>query len=248
MGSQGLLWVNSINRNSCHYLAQFYLTPFYLTVSPLKNMSDLFSNTRPAKEEIYPDVFVLANFVNTGSLLEPIEKIVNTSPFRKMMTPMGYYTNIALTNCGKFGWTSDNNGYRYSQIDPLNNQAWPNMPDSFRKLAKEAAQIAGYENFEPDACLINQYIIGSKLGSHQDKNEKNFSQPIVSVSIGLTAIFQIFGQQRGGTPINYQLQDGDIMVWGKSARLVYHGVKALTADKLDPNVTQRFNITFRKAE
>ena len=119
------------------------------------------------------------------------------------------------------------------------------MPETFKQLAIRAALEAGYPLFSADACLINQYLIGTKLGSHQDKNEQDFSQPIVSVSIGLAAVFQIFGDQRSGKPINIKLIDGDVMVWGRSARLIYHGVKALAPDQLAPNQKQRINLTFR---
>ena len=210
-------------------------------------MSDLFSNTRPALEEIYPDCFVLANFVDTKILMTEVEQIIQHSPFRKMQTPNGHYTGVACTNCGDYGWTSNQQGYQYSKIDPLNNQPWQAMPNSFKQLAFNAALAAGFKNFVPDACLINQYLIGTKLGSHQDKNEKDFTQPIVSVSIGLPAIFQLFGNKRSGKIKSIELQDGDVMVWGKSARLVYHGVKALRSNPLDPNASQRINITFRKS-
>jgi len=210
-------------------------------------MSDLFSNNRPMKEEIYPDVFVLANYLETAPLLKEVEQIINLSPLRKMMTPMGFYTGIAMTNCGDYGWISDEKGYRYSKHDPLSNQPWQKISESFQQLAKSAASEVGYQDFQPDACLINQYLIGTKLGSHQDKNEHDFTQPIVSVSIGLSATFQIFGNQRNGKAINYRLHDGDVMVWGKSARLAYHGVKTLTANPLDPSAKQRINITFRKS-
>jgi len=210
-------------------------------------MPDLFSNSRPSIEEIYPDLFVLANFAETNPLVAQVEQLTKISPFRKMMTPNGHYTGVALTNCGDFGWTSDRNGYRYSPTDPLNNQPWQAIPESFIALAKHAALVAGFKDFEPDACLINQYLIGTKLGSHQDKNEKDFSQPIVSVSIGLPAVFQIFGRQRAGKAINYCLQDGDVVVWGKSARLCYHGVRTLTDDEYDLTCQQRINITFRKS-
>lgn len=215
-------------------------------------MSDLFSNTRPTLEEIYPDCFVLANFVNTAPLLHEVDKIINVSPFRKMQTPNGHYTGVACTNCGEYGWTSNQYGYQYSKVDPLNNKPWQTIPNSFKQLAFNAAKAAGFENFKPDACLINQYLIGTKLGSHQDKNELDFSQPIVSVSIGLPAIFQVFGNKRSGKIINYKLHNGDVMVWGKTARLVYHGVKALDTNPLnvnpkDPNANQRINITFRKS-
>lgn len=210
-------------------------------------MSDLFSDNRLAIEEIYPDVFVLANFTSTTQLLKAIEPIIQHSPFQKMLTPNGYQTNVALTNCGDYGWVSDINGYRYSAISPTTGKPWPKIPDILSEVAQKAASQVGYHQFTPDACLINYYTIGTKLGSHQDKNEKDFSQPIVSISIGLPAIFQIFGHQRSGIPVNYQLFDGDVMVWGKESRLIYHGVKAIKADLHQPDLKQRINITLRKA-
>ncbi|MCF6193910.1 MAG: alpha-ketoglutarate-dependent dioxygenase AlkB, partial [Kangiellaceae bacterium] len=114
--------------------------------------------------------------------------------------------------------------------------------------APREAMKAGFENFIPDACLINQYAVGRKLGSHQDKNEKDFAQPIVSISIGLPAVFQIFGETRSEVKAEYTLQDGDVMVWGNSARLVYHGIKTIKTDPLNPNFKHRYNITFRKSQ
>ena len=211
-------------------------------------MSDLFSNHRPKIEEIYKDVFVLTNFVNTKPLLELIAKIEQQAPFERMMTPNGHKTNIPFTSCGQLGWISDSTGYRYSKINPITKNPWPAMPREFLSLAEDAAKVAGFELFNPDACLINQYAIGSKLGSHQDKNEKDFSQPIVSISIGLPATFQIFGSTRSGVKISYDLQDGDIMVWGKSARMIYHGIKTIKANPFNPNTKYRYNITFRKSD
>ena len=211
-------------------------------------MSDLFSHNRPSIEEIHPDVFVLTNFVDTQPLYSTISQIHKKAPFQKMVTPNGHETNIPLTNCGGYGWTSDKTGYRYSKINPNSNQHWPAMPDKLSKLAYDAAKEVGFENFLPDACLINQYAVGKKLGSHQDKNEQDFSQPIVSVSIGLSAVFQVFGNTRSGVKAEYTLQDGDVMVWGNSARLVYHGIKMVKADPLNPILKHRYNITFRKSQ
>jgi len=210
-------------------------------------MSDLFSNSRPDIEEIYPDMFLLANFVETKQLLRDIDKIILQSPFRKMMTPNGHKTGIALANCGEYGWVSDIHGYRYSTVDPETEQAWPLLPESLRALATKAAARAGYINFVPDCCLINHYPIGSRLNSHQDKNEQDFNWPIVSVSIGLTAIFQVFGDERGGKPLNSKVFDGDVMVWGGKSRLAYHGVNTIKADPHNPKLKQRINVTFRKA-
>ncbi|TQV89354.1 DNA oxidative demethylase AlkB [Aliikangiella coralliicola] len=210
-------------------------------------MSDLFSQLRSPQEEIYPEVFVLADFADTGSLREAVSSVIRKAPFRKMMTPIGHYTGIPLTNCGKFGWVSDIHGYRYLSKDPQTNGPWPAMPEIFSTLASSAAEQVGYPGFKPDACLINCYELGTKLNAHQDKNEKDFSWPIVSVSIGLPAVFQIFGKKREGKPFNYQLHDGDVMVWGGKSRLIYHGVKTIKPDNQNPSLQQRINLTFRKA-
>ena len=210
-------------------------------------MSDLFSDTRPEIAEIYPGMFLLSNFVDTKPLLVEVSNIIALSPFRKMMTPNGHKTGIALTNCGDHGWVSDRQAYRYSTVDPQTSKPWQLMPVIFKKLAIEATEAVGYKNFIPDACLINQYLIGSKLNSHQDKNEKDFASPIVSVSVGLPATFQIFGEERGGKPLNVNVYDGDIVVWGGRSRLAYHGIKTIKADLHNPNLVERINITFRKA-
>jgi len=210
-------------------------------------MSDLFSATRHEFEEIYPDIYVLPQFVDPTVLLLEVDKVIAQAPFRKMMTPMGHYTGVALSNCGEYGWTSDLQGYRYSKQDPQTGNFWPPLPESYLNLAKRAASKAGFNNFEPDACLINRYKLGDKLGSHQDKNEKDFAQPIVSVSIGLSAVFQIFGETRAGVKVEYLLQSGDVMVWGRKSRLAYHGIRTIKVDTLNPKLTQRINITFRKS-
>ncbi|WP_196140940.1 alpha-ketoglutarate-dependent dioxygenase AlkB [Aliikangiella sp. G2MR2-5] len=208
---------------------------------------DLFSSQRPDIQEIYPEVYLLADFVDTQPLLQVIWEIAAQSPFRKMQTPMGHYTGIELTNCGPYGWVSDSKGYRYAAKDPLTGKPWPAMPQSFFQLAKDAAFKSGFKNFNSDACLINHYQIGDKLGSHQDKDEGEFDSPIVSVSIGLPATFQIFGKTRSGVEKELMLHGGDVLVWGGDSRLIYHGVKTIKADKQQPNLTERFNITFRKA-
>ncbi|MGX5200919.1 DNA oxidative demethylase AlkB [Aliikangiella sp. IMCC44632] len=210
-------------------------------------MSDLFQSARPEIEEIYPQTFVLSKFADSEQLLALIPPIIAQSRFRQMQTPMGHLTNIPVTNCGEWGWISDINGYRYSKTDPLSQRAWPAMPKAFSEIANRAAKRAGFAGFVPDACLINHYQVGSKLGSHQDKNESDFNWPIVSVSLGLQAVFQIYGQERAGVQKSYLLLDGDVMVWGGKSRLIYHGIKTLKADPLNPQLTSRINLTFRKA-
>ncbi|WP_444995208.1 DNA oxidative demethylase AlkB [Aliikangiella sp. IMCC44359] len=209
-------------------------------------MSDLFTLARPEQEEIYPETFLLSNFVNSQQLLSYIPSITQQAPFRKMLTPNGHYTNIAMTSCGDYGWVSDLKGYRYSATDPETQKPWPKIPEYLNQIALQASKKIGYTDFIPDTCLINHYVIGSKLGSHQDKNEKNFRWPIISISLGLNAIFQIFGQQRSGPSTNVPLYDGDVMVWGGKSRLIYHGVKTLKADPYNPNLNYRINLTFRK--
>ncbi|MGX5173004.1 DNA oxidative demethylase AlkB [Aliikangiella sp. IMCC44653] len=210
-------------------------------------MSDLFQSARPEIEEIYPQTFVLSKFADSEQLLALIPPIIAQSKFRQMQTPMGHLTNIPVSNCGEWGWISDINGYRYSKTDPLSQRAWPAMPKAFSEIANRAAKRAGFADFVPDACLINHYQVGSKLGSHQDKNESDFNWPIVSVSLGLQAVFQIYGQERAGVQKSYLLLDGDVMVWGGKSRLIYHGIKTLKADPLNPQLTSRINLTFRKA-
>jgi DNA oxidative demethylase len=210
-------------------------------------MTDLFSNARPAVQELAKDMYLLCNFVDSAPLLQTIQAIIKTAPLRKMMTPNGHKTGIALTNCGDYGWVSDISGYRYSKTDPLTGLVWPKIPHLFSELASQAAAKVGFNNFISDACLINDYPIGSKLNAHQDKNERDFNWPIVSVSLGLKATFQNFGDARTNKPNEIELYDGDVMVWGGASRLAYHGVKTIKADPLMPKLDRRFNLTFRCA-
>ena len=210
-------------------------------------MSDLFSNLRPDIEEIYPQVYLLSRFASSAILMRKIKQICKQSPFRRMQTPMGHYTRIEMTNCGEFGWYSSLEGYRYTQVDPLTGSPWPRMPIEFSSLASDAAKNSGFSQFKSNACLINHYEPGDKLGSHQDKDEGNFESPIVSVSIGLPATFQIFGKTRSGIEKEVILYDGDVLVWGGSSRLIYHGVKTIKTDPNSPSLHERFNVTFRYA-
>ena len=169
------------------------------------------------------------------------------APFRHMVTPSGHTMSVAMTNCGPLGWVSDRAGYRYAAIDPLTDRAWPPMPEVFERLAVTAAQRAGFEGFEPDACLVNRYEPGARLTLHQDRNETDFGAPIVSVSLGLPALFLFGGDTRRERPLRVPLRHGDVVVWGGPARLRYHGVLPL-ADGEHPLVGRaRINLTFRKA-
>jgi len=181
------------------------------------------------------------------TLLAAIEDIRRISPLRQMVTPGGWTMSVAMTNCGEAGWVTDRSGYRYDPIDPETGQAWPAMPTVFFALAAGAAAAAGFAGFAPDACLINQYRPGARLSLHQDRDERDLSNPIVSVSLGLPAIFLWGGQKRAARPTRIPLLHGDVAVWGGVDRLTFHGVHPL-ADGVHPLTgAVRYNLTFRKA-
>jgi len=180
-------------------------------------------------------------------LLSAIDGISAEAPFRHMVTPGGFRMSVAMTNCGPLGWVSDRTGYRYDPFDPVSQSPWPAMPATFSELASDAATAAGFDNFVPDACLINRYEPGARLTLHQDKDEQNFNHPIVSVSLGLPATFQFGGLKRNDKLIRMPVTHGDIVVWGGPARLRYHGVLALKQGQHPLMGSYRINLTFRKA-
>lgn len=181
------------------------------------------------------------------TLLADIDAVRQQVPFRQMTTRGGHRMSAWMMNCGELGWVTDRRGYRYTRDDPQTNKPWPAMPASFRSLAIRAAAEAGYPGFEPDACLINRYEIGSRMALHQDKNEQDYDAPIVSVSLGLPITFQFGGLARSEKPARLHLHHGDVVVWGGSDRLRYHGVLALKAGTHPQLGPCRINLTFRKA-
>jgi alkylated DNA repair protein (DNA oxidative demethylase) len=180
-------------------------------------------------------------------LLLSLKCIAERSPFRNMVTPGGYRMSVAMTNCGPLGWVTDRSGYRYDAIDPEMNRPWPMMPLPFRELAVAAAEEAGFSNFVPDACLINRYEPGARLSLHQDKNEHDLTQPVVSVSLGLPATFLFGGLERAERTQRIQIVHGDAIVWGGPARLRYHGIVPLRDGEHSRTGRVRYNLTFRKA-
>jgi alkylated DNA repair protein (DNA oxidative demethylase) len=209
-------------------------------------MPDLFTEPR---ETMAPGALLLRGFAlpHETELLAAIEAVAAAAPFRNMMTPGGYTMSVAMTTCGTAGWVTDRKGYRYSPTDPLSGEPWPPMPAPFMALATEAAAEAGYANFAPDSCLINRYEPGTKLSLHQDQDEKDLSQPIVSVSLGLPATFLFGGPKRGDPTAKYPLVHGDIAVWGGPSRLFFHGVATLKAGDHPLLGKKRINLTFRRA-
>jgi DNA oxidative demethylase len=216
-----------------------------------QTLGDLLSSLEPAlaAERLSEAAVVLRGFASdmAAGLVAAVDEITAVAPFRNMVTPGGFRMSVGMTNCGRAGWVTDRKGYRYEQIDPLTGAPWPAMPESFRLLAASAAAAGGYPGFEPDACLINLYEPGTRLSLHRDENERDLTAPIVSVSLGLPAIFLFGGNHRGDRPRRILLDSGDIVVWGGPDRLVYHGVAPLP-DGDDPLTrNRRINLTFRKA-
>lgn len=213
--------------------------------------ADLFEGQQPGpdREAIADGAVLLRGFAGSASeaLIRAVTAIAAAAPFRRMVTPGGFTMSVAMTNCGTVGWVTDRHGYRYDALDPETGLPWPDMPPVFGDLAARAAAEAGFRGFHPDSCLINRYEPGARMSLHQDKNERDFTQPIVSVSLGLPAEFLFGGEKRADRPRRIRLQHGDVVIWGGPARLNFHGVAPL-ADGYHP-VTRdsRVNLTFRAA-
>jgi DNA oxidative demethylase len=200
-------------------------------------------------ERLAPGAWLLRGFAlgQVTAVLAAVEGIQAAAPFRHLVTAGGFRMSVAMTNCGHLGWVSDRRGYRYDACDPLNGKPWPPMPPVFLELAQTAARAGGFLGFEPDACLINRYEPGARLTLHQDKDERDFSAPIVSVSLGLPAVFLFGGDARRDIHRRVRLQHGDVVVWGGPARLHHHGVLALKDGYHEILGPQRLNLTFRRA-
>jgi len=214
--------------------------------------TDLFGGTVHTglrDEPLCEGAVVLRGFAlaNERPLLRAIEHITARAPFRHLVTPGGFRMSVSMTNAGPLGWVSDRRGYRYDPIDPDTGKPWPAMPVVFTELAERAAARAGYPRFVPDACLVNRYAPGTRLTLHQDRNERDFSQPIVSVSLGIPAVFLLGGLQRTDRQLRVPLAHGDVVVWGGPARLRYHGVLPLKPNRHDMLGEWRINLTFRRA-
>lgn len=213
---------------------------------------DLFADLPPRQagehKPLGPGAWLLEGFATAyaEALLAAIQAIEAHSPFRHLVTPGGFTMSVAMSNCGRLGWTSNASGYRYSTHDPLTQTPWPAMPDVFTRLAMAAATAAGYPPFYPDACLINTYLPDARLSLHQDKDEQDLAAPIVSVSLGLPAVFLFGGLERAAPVQRYGLQHGDVVVWGAESRLRYHGVAPVRAGEHPLVGQRRLNLTFRK--
>lgn len=210
---------------------------------------DVADDTAQRREQLCEGAVVLRGFAlqHERALLKALDEVIRAAPLRHLVTPGGLRMSVAMSNCGQLGWVRDRRSYRYSSDDPENGKPWPAMPRIFATLAHEAASQAGFADFAPDACLINRYEAGTKLSLHQDRDEKDFAQPIVSVSLGLPAVFLFGGLRRGDRPLRVPLAHGDVVVWGDAARLRYHGVMPLKQGGHPQLGAYRINLTFRKA-
>lgn len=207
---------------------------------------DLFDPGPATPQPLAPGALLLRGFAVEPDLPALIDRIAAAAPFRHFHTPGGRQIGVEMTNAGALGWVSDRAGYRYQAEDPLTGRPWPQMPAAFLDLATRAAAVAGFPEFQPDACLINRYRPGIRMGLHQDRDEADLSQPIVSVSLGLPATFQFGGPDRADPIGKHRLQHGDVVVWGGPARLAWHGVLTLRPGDHPLTGNARLNLTFRR--
>ena len=184
---------------------------------------------------------------NINPILKEIESVLKRAPLRRMKM-MGGGHMIPMSNCGDWGWTSDEKGYRYQKVDPDNNEAWPAIPAEWLVLVAAALAEAGFPVVTPTSCLINAYSTGDNLGLHQDRDEADHTQPIVSFSIGLPARFVLGGLKRNDPLQEIELRHGDVFVFGGAARMRFHGILPIKAGYHAATGACRYNLTFRVAK
>jgi alkylated DNA repair protein (DNA oxidative demethylase) len=177
-------------------------------------------------------------------LLSELDEAIRRAPFFTPVMPRtGRPFSVAMTNLGPLGWVSDRAGYRYQATHPVTAEPWPPIPDMVLDLWRA---VSGYPH-DPEACLVNYYRAGAKMGLHQDSDEEDFAAPVVSVSLGDTAVFRIGGRERGGPTKSIRLASGDVLVMGGESRLCYHGI-----DRIIPGTSRllpqggRINLTLRR--
>ena len=213
------------------------------------DLFDSVGDARPSREQMADGATLLRGFARPiqHDLLRALEEVTAQAPFRHMSTPGGFEMSVAMTNCGTCGWITDVSGYRYGGNDPVSGKPWPAMPPIFRELAAQAAAQGSFAGFVPDACLINRYQPGARMSLHQDRDEEDFSAPIVSVSLGLSAVFLFGGLKRSDKPSRYRVEHGDVVIWGGRSRLFFHGVAPLADGEHALLGRKRINLTFRRA-
>lgn len=196
---------------------------------------------------IAPGIVYYPEFLSAAeqaALVSELRGVIKKAPlFTPSMPKTGKPFSVRMTNCGPLGWVSDRAGYRYQPTHPLTGEPWPALPNSLRDAWRT---LSSYPH-DPEACLINYYAADAKMGLHQDRDEENFDAPIVSLSLGDSAIFRIGGTERGGETTALKLHSGDALVFGGPARLVYHGIDRILAGTSTLLGTDgRVNITLRR--
>ena len=177
-------------------------------------------------------------------LLEDLRAIVRDAPlFQPTMPRTGAPFSVRITNCGALGWMSDREGYRYASVHPVSRRSWPAMPEAVMRAWRD---LAAYER-EPEACLVNYYASGARMGLHQDRDEEGFAAPVLSLSLGDTAVFRFGGTERRGPTRSIKLESGDAVILSGAARLVFHGVdRILVGSSTLLTEGGRFNLTVRR--
>jgi len=178
------------------------------------------------------------------ALVATVLEAAKDAPFRNQTTPGGKAMSVANTSMGQFGWTSDGHGYRYEAVDPQTGRPWPPMPSVLLDLWREHASA----DVPPDSCLVNLYRGSAKLSLHQDKDEADFGFPVLSVSLGDTALFRLGGLKRSDPTHSFRLASGDACLLAGESRLAFHGVDRVVAGSstLAPG-GGRINLTVRRA-
>lgn len=179
-----------------------------------------------------------------GALLAELRAVVRQAPFfQPRMPKTGKPFSVRMTNCGPLGWVSDVDGYRYQPLHPETKEPWPLLPAPLLALWDE---LSGYAH-PPEACLVNHYAAGAKMGLHQDRDEQDFDAPVLSVSLGDAALFRIGGATRGGRTTSLKLSSGDVLLFGGEARLAYHGIdRILSGSSTLLPEGGRINLTLRR--
>jgi alkylated DNA repair protein (DNA oxidative demethylase) len=179
-----------------------------------------------------------------GALLAELRAVMRRAPFfQPRMPKTGKPFSVRMTNCGPLGWVSDEGGYRYQPLHPETKEPWPLLPAPLLALWEE---LSGYPH-PPEACLVNYYAAGTKMGLHQDRDEQDFDAPVLSISLGDAALFRIGGTTRGGKTTSLKLSSGDALLFGGEARLAYHGIdRVLSGSSTLLPEGGRINLTLRR--
>ncbi|HEU4985832.1 MAG TPA: alpha-ketoglutarate-dependent dioxygenase AlkB [Rhizobiaceae bacterium] len=195
-----------------------------------------------------PGVRHFPGFLDTArqeALVEEIRAVVQAAPlFVPAMPKTGKPMSVRMTNCGSLGWVTDKErGYRYQPFHPVTGEPWPAIPENLLAIWRDVSEYPE----QPEACLVNFYSDTAKMGLHQDRDEQDFSAPVVSVSLGDACLFRVGGTHRKDPTVSFRLESGDVVVLGGESRLAFHGV-----DRIYPSTSTllrnggRINLTMRR--